>query len=96
MQDVKQICQSSGDVAAVASGKQQQVFLPDRSAVARSCPNSSSIPAGAECASIHHIASSSGKASQGMLVLLSEKARGLTEKDRKWAAALAAKLVEVL
>jgi hypothetical protein len=82
-------------VAAVASGQQQQLHLPDRGAVARACAAAASIPQGAECASLHALPARAGGGG-GLLVLLSERARALTDKDRKWAAALAGKLADVL
>jgi hypothetical protein len=75
------------EAAAVAAGAAGPLHLPDRASMARAgIAGWAFVPAGAESALLAPLPGG------GLLLVLSERARGLSAKDRAWAAAMGAKL----
>lgn len=73
------------------AGGQQQQWLADRSALQQSGLGSSGcVPEGVESALVQAVPGGA------LLLVLAERPRVLSDKDRKWVAAIAAKLAEVL
>lgn len=68
------------------------VYLPDRAAVASAVNWQQTIPAGVESALVHHVSPSSGHSNDVVLILLSERPRAWSSRERLWAAAMARKL----
>lgn len=74
-------------MAAVASGAAPSLWLPDRAAMARvGADGWAFVPRGAQSLLLQSIPGG------GLLVLMADRPRALPGKDRRWAAALAAKL----
>jgi hypothetical protein len=86
-QDLSRALASSPDAAAVASGARPQLWLPDRGAMGRAGADAwACVPRGAGSLLLQ------GLPGGGLLVVICDRPRALPDKDRKWAAALAAKL----
>lgn len=71
----------------MAKGDKQQLWLPDRGAMARVGADSwAFVPRGMQSLLLQHVPGG------GLLAVLCERPRALPDKDRKWVAALAQKL----
>jgi hypothetical protein len=71
----------------VLQGERQQLWLPDRAAMARAGVDGwAVVPRGAQSLLLQHVAGG------GALVVLGDRPRALPGKDRSWVAALARKL----
>lgn len=84
--------------SSVGSGE-EEMYCPDRAAMERAgLAGWACVPAGVETALAQPLRSmgSAGGPSEGTLLLLSERPRALSGRERAWAAALAAKLADVL
>lgn len=80
---------SSGEASAVLAGRQQQLYAPDRRAMGvAGLENLGCVPAGANALLAVNLPGSV----PGCLLVLSDRARGLGDKDRAWVTAMAAKL----
>lgn len=91
-QDLASSSGRAAPLASVLSGATQQLYLNDRPALQQSgLASCACIPVGAQNAVVQHIPGVPGAA----LVVLSERAGGLSEKDRSWVAAVASKLAPV-
>ncbi|GBF93312.1 hypothetical protein Rsub_06044 [Raphidocelis subcapitata] len=85
--DVARGVAASPEVAAVARGAAPSLWLPDRAAMARAGADGwACVPRGAQSLLLQAVPGG------GLLILMAERPRGLPDKDRRWAAALAAKL----
>lgn len=88
----KQLSESS-EASTVVAGSASQLYLPDRGAMeAAGLGGGSSIPAGVNSLMLAHLPGMQS----GCLMVLSDRARGLSDKDRNWAVAMAAKLGPIL
>lgn len=99
---------SVAEPAAASRGwRQAPLYCPDKAAIAKAGAGGwPCVPAGAESLLVQPLtplssAGSSGSASsagqpQGFMLLLSERPRALSGKERAWAAAVAAKLHDAL
>lgn len=82
---------SSGSSSAMPAG-QQQVWLPDRSALQQAGVSSwGFVPEGVQSALLQAV-----PGGKQLLLVLAERPRALSDKDRKWVAAVANKLGGVL
>jgi hypothetical protein len=97
----------SGTELARASSSWQQgvLFCPDRAAMGSSgAGNWACVPEGAQSLLVQPLqpfgqrtaGSTTDQASQGILLLLSERPRAMSAKERSWASAVAAKLHDSL
>ena len=83
---------SSKEVASVLEGYVGQVWLPDKISISKAgVLVGRSIPDGVESLLVQQVLSSNGK-TRGLLVLFSERARSLSDKERGWVAAIAKKV----
>lgn len=93
---------SVAEPAAASRGwAQAQLYCPDRAAIAKAGAGGwQCVPEGAESLLVQPLlpfgSGSSSGAPQGLMLLLSERPRALSSKERAWAAAVAAKLHDAL
>ena len=86
-QDLSAAMAASPQAAAVLSGAAQQLWLPDRGAMAAAGADRwATVPAGAQSLLLQALPGG------GALAVLCDRARALPGKDRAWAAAVARKL----
>ena len=83
---------TSKEVASVLEGDVGQVWIPEKANISRSgILVGRSIPDGVESLLVQQVLSSNGK-SRGLMLLFSERARSLSDKERGWVAAMANKV----
>lgn len=89
---------ASPALAAAAAGGGGALYLPDPAALARAGADAwGLLPPGAGCALVQPIPGvGAGAPPVGVLVAAGDAPRALTDRDRAWAASLAAKLAPVL
>lgn len=94
---------SGAEPAAASQGwRQGAIYCSDRAAIGKAGAGGwPSVPAGAESLLVQPLlafgsGSEGGTAARGALLLLSERPRALSAKERAWAAAVAAKLHDAL
>ena len=87
------MCSTSKEISGVIDGKVGQVWLADKSAMAKAgILAGGSIPEGAEGLLVQRVVSSDGKSKPGLLLLFSERPRSLSDRERDWVAAIAKKV----
>lgn len=92
---------SGGEPAAGSAGwRQGALYCPDRGAIDKAGAGAwACVPAGAESLLVQPLlpfGGEGGGSSRGVLLLVSERPRALSAKERAWAAAIAAKLHDAL
>lgn len=90
-----EMCWKSPELANVLSGKADQLWLPNRSSINSAGVSAcKAIPSGVESMLAQHIPSSQGTTGPGgILLLMSERPKALSDRERTWAAAMAKKLM---